>query len=92
MSKMCGIILYHVVLCCDEHEFCIFTDLLLFIFHDFVHEFCYGCEGFTHPLGREEKSRVKGLVRLENVFESLGVWAPFYAIIIHILLGLIREV
>ena len=26
---------------------------------------CYGCEGFTHPLGREEKSRVKGLVGLE---------------------------
>ena len=57
-----------------------------------MHESCYGCEGFTQHLGREEKSRVKGLVGLENVFENLGVWAPLYAIIIHILLGVIREV
>ena len=42
---------------------------------------------FTHPLGREEKSRVKGLVGFENVVENFGVWAPLYAIIIHILLG-----
>ena len=57
-----------------------------------MHECCYGCEGFTHPLGREEKSRVKGIVGLKNVFENLGVWAPLYAIIFHILLGVIREV
>ena len=52
----------------------------------------YGFKDFTHPLGREDKSRVKGLVGLGNVFENLGVWAPLYAMIIHILLGVIREV
>ena len=56
-----------------------------------MHEFFYRCEGFTHPLGREDKSKVKGIVGLENVFENLGVWAPLYAIIIHILLGVIRK-
>ena len=62
---MCGIILYHVVLCCDEHEVWISIVFLLLIIHDFVHVYCCGCEGFTHPLGRKEKSRVKGLVGLE---------------------------
>lgn len=57
-----------------------------------MRDFCYRCEGFTHPLGRAEKSKVKGIVGLENVFENLGVWAPLYSIIIHILLGVIREV
>ena len=65
-------------------------DFLLFL--HFVMYVVYGCEDFTHPLGREDKSRVKGLVGLENVFEYLGVWAPLYAIIIHILLGVLREV
>ena len=45
----------------------------LFVFYRSV---VHGCEELTHPLGREEKSRVKGLVGLGNVVESLGVWAP----------------
>ena len=31
-----------------------------------------GCEDFTHPLGREEKPWVKGLVGLNNVVEKLS--------------------
>ena len=60
--------------------------------HNFVYECCYGCEGFTDPLGREEKSRVKGLSWAWKCIENLGVWAPLYVIIIHTLLGVIREV
>ena len=42
-------------------------------------------------VGREENSRVKG-VSWDCMIEDLGVWAPLYAIFIHILpLVVIRE-
>ena len=60
-------------------------DFLLFL--HFIMYLVYGCEDFTHPLGREENSWVKGLVELDNLVEKLGVWTPLYAIIIHIFIG-----
>ena len=71
VRKMYGIILYHIMLCCDEHRVWISIIFFLLIFHNFVHVCCCGCEGFTHPLGREEKSKVKGLFGLENVLRTL---------------------
>ena len=62
----------------------VLASCLLLLFDRIV---VYGCEDFTHPLGREEKFRVKELIGLDHLVENLGVWAPLYAIIIHILLG-----
>ena len=50
-------------MCIVFHEISWFFFLDCFGF-DFNVKCCYGCEGFTHPLGREEKSRVKGLIGL----------------------------
>ncbi len=67
-------------------EYRVGTFYFTLFFHFVMYAF-YGCEDFTHFFGREEKSRVKGLVGLENLFENRRVWALLYAIIIHILLG-----
>ena len=54
---------------------CVFMKFLDFLLEDpcldLKFKCSYGFEGFTHPLGREEKSRVKGLVGLENVLRTL---------------------
>ena len=51
-------------MCIVFHEiFVSFFFLDPFVF-DWNVKCCYGCEGFTHPLRREEKSRVKGLINL----------------------------
>lgn len=56
-----------------ENDCIDFLSLIFFIFDMSV---VHGCDDFGHPLGREEKSRVKGLFGLENLVERLGVWAP----------------
>ena len=48
---------------------CFHENFLIFFLDPFgsnlIVKCCYGCDGFTHPLGREEKYKVKGLVGLE---------------------------
>ena len=45
--------------------------LIFSLFIHFVMYVVYGCKDFTHPFGREEKSKVKGLVRHENILRTL---------------------
>ena len=78
-----------LILCCGIVRMCcVLEDFLIFIF-GFVFliglecECDHGCEGFL--VGREEKSRVKG-ISWACMIEDLGVWVPLYAIFIHILL------
>ena len=53
---------YEFALCFTKFNCFYFLNLLVL---ELNVKCCYGCEGFTHPLGREEKSSVEGLVGLE---------------------------
>ena len=52
-------------MCIVFHEISWFSSFLNLLVLELNVKCCYGCDRFTHPLGREDKSRVKSLVGLE---------------------------